>query len=226
MAVDTTILTIQNDDDIIKIDAENFIKQGYSVLEATTIIGGRNLAAQTNPDIIILDITLPDGCGLDYCRDLRAHSHVPVLFKCQDGTEDEIVRCLMAGGDGCLPKPYDARLTMAKVHALLRRTRQSTQADAASLVVGPITLSAMHRRAYLNGEDMMLRPKEFALLHILLLNENKAVSPDRLYEEVWGQPLNGSRRALISCISRLRGKIERMGYGIEIERGVGYRLVR
>jgi len=228
--MNATILLIQNDrDDATKIKKEIFTTQGFGVLETATTKHGHNLITWEHPDIIIADVMLKDGCGLAFCKDLRGYSQIPVLFKCARGTEDEIVQCLMAGGDGCLPKPYDARLTLAKVEALLRRVRHALQtATGTDFVLGAISFSPAYQRAYFDGKDMMLRPKELALLRVLLLNENKTLSPDTLYEAVWGQPASGSRRALISCVSRLRRKIEGMGmgYGIEVERGVGYRLVK
>jgi len=228
--VNATVLIIQNNGDhATKIKKEIFTTQGFDVLETATTKHGHKLITWEHPDIIIADVMLTDGCGLTFCKDLRGYSQIPVLFKCTRGTEDEIVQCLKAGGDGCLPKPYETQLTLAKVEALLRRTRHALKtATETAFAFGAISFSPAYQRAYFDGKDMLLRPKELALLRVLLLNENKALSPDALYEAVWGQPASGSRRALISCVSRLRRKIEGMGlgYGIEVERGVGYRLVK
>jgi len=228
--MNATILIIQTDgDNVTQIKKEIFTAQGYGVLEATTIREGENVLTWESPDIIISDVMLADGCGLAFCQKLRRNSQIPMLFKCALGTEDEIVQCLQAGGDDCLPPPYDTRLALAKVEALLRRMHHGLRVQAtttADFAVGAISFSPTFQRAYLDGKDMMLRPKEFALLRILMLNENKTIGPDVLYEAVWGQPAGGSRRALISCVSRLRRKIEGMGYCIEVERGVGYKLVK
>lgn len=223
MICETTILIVENDLEASRLESEIFVKQGYCVLVANTIGRGLNLFAWDRPDLIIADITLPDGCGLEFCKEIRGRSGIPVLFKEEDDTKDEIVRCLKAGGDDYLPKPYDDGVLLAKVEALLRRNRFAGYAD---LSFGSISFSITSGRAFLGNEDMMLSPKEFALLRFFVLNENKTVSAKQLYEAAWGQPMAGSNRALISAISRLRGKIEGLGYEIEAERGVGYRFIK
>jgi len=224
-----TILIIENNTQTQNIKLDALITQSHNTLTAKSISHGRNLFAWEKPDLIIMDIAFPNSCGINFAKELRnqgnAHNFVPIIFKSNLGTMDEIVLCLKAGGDDYLPKPYDPSVALAKIEALLRRAWPSTR-TLTDLSIGPFSFSAMHRRCYINQKDVLLNPKEFALLHYLALNESKTISTAQLYEAAWGQSLVNSKRALITTISRLREKIKESGYEIEAVRGVGYRLFR
>jgi len=214
-----TILLVEDNPDIMKINRSALAMRGCRVLEAETVEQGRELMEKENPDLIILDILLPDGNGLDFCEELRKDNNVPILFLSALGGNQDIVNGLIKGGDDYLPKPYDLDVLLARVEALLRRAGRKPEAV---ITVGALTLDTVSQRVTLNGEDIVLAQKEFALLLLFTQNEDKIMSAEYIYKNAWGQPMAGDKNAVRMAISRLRGKIEPSGYDISAIRGKGY----
>ena len=197
-------------------------RRGYEVITALNLAEARIAIQEQMPDLFVLDIMLPDGSGLDFMAELRKYSQTPVLFLTGlTGTED-IVRGLTAGGDDYLTKPYDFGVLLARAEALLRRAQQVPE----QIHLGHLCLDITADVATLDGIDLLLSQKEFALLLSFVQNEGRFLSGDYLYEKVWKQPMAGNSNTLKTTITRLREKIRDWGYRIEWSRGEGYCLER
>lgn len=214
-----TILMIEDNVDIMKINRSELTMHGYRVLEAETLEKGRDLLEQENPDLILLDILLPDGNGIAFCEELRKKSDVPILFLSALDENQHIVNGLMSGGDDYLPKPYDMDIMVARVEALLRRVRRK---EEPMITKGALTLDTLSHHAFVKGKDIHLTQREYAVLLYLVQNEGMEISTEQLYETAWGQPMQDNPNAVKIIVSRLRKKIEPSGFKITVIRGVGY----
>lgn len=214
-----TILLIEDDAVILKTNCKALELQGYNVLCASSLARGHALLERNSPDLIVLDILLPDGNGLDYCEKLRGSSKVPLLFLSALDTNKDIVAGLQAGGNCYLSKPYNMAVFLAQVQALL----QLNHYEDATLSFGMLTLDRNSRRVCSEGKDLLVRPREFALLEILVKNEG-FISSEKLYQSVWGMDTVEDTRTVKEHISRLRRKLNGHGVIIESKRGRGYRL--
>ena len=193
-------------------------RRGYSIRQAYTLAEARAIVADEPPRAIVLDIQLPDGNGLDFLQELRETSNTPVLMLTAMGTPEDIVKGLEAGGDDYLPKPYVLPVFLTRVEALLRRA--SIIPD--KLSIGPITIDTASNRAYINGVDMSLPPKELSLLRLFMQYPEKTMCAEFLYEKVWGQKMLGDENSLKRAVSTLRAKLEDSNYTIVASRGEGY----
>lgn len=213
------ILLIEDNPHIMKINRAALTRRGYRVVGAETIEKGRALLEHENPDLLILDIMMPDGNGLIFCEEVRKKSTLPILFLSALTENQDIVNGLMRGGDDYLPKPYNLDVLLARVEALLRRTRRTIETV---LTRGVLTLNTVSQCVLVNGEDILLTPKEFAILLYLVQNEGREIQMEQLYEEAWGKPMGDDTSAVKTTVSRLRKKIETSGFTIVFARGAGY----
>ncbi|NLI93677.1 MAG: response regulator transcription factor [Peptococcaceae bacterium] len=221
-----TILIVEDDHDIMSANREALELEGYRVIEADTLAKGRSVAESTPLDLIILDILLPDGNGLTYCEELRGKNDIRILFLSALNTKADVLAGLRAGGDDYVAKPYDMDELLVRVEALLRRGKLIGLAEP-PLCLGGLELDLISRRALVDGKDILLKPKEFALLEILMRSHGSAVAANELYEKVWGMEAAGDSRTVKEHISRIRGKLgESSELCILFERGRGYRLVK
>jgi DNA-binding response OmpR family regulator len=214
-----TILLVEDDRDIMRLNSKLFKEAGYRVLEAGTVAASVRIMQNERPDVIVLDIMLPDGNGLALCRKLRGeNSEPPILFLSARNQPLQIVDGLKSGGDGYLPKPYDLNVLLANVEALLRRASHVPK----TVSKGPLNLDIASNQAVLNGKDMLLTQKEFALLLLFIQNEGRRFSAEYLYDKVWKASMNSDARVVRYHISILRKKLSRSGYTIVSRRGEGY----
>ncbi|MCL2357255.1 MAG: response regulator transcription factor [Defluviitaleaceae bacterium] len=219
------ILLAEDNEEIQLVNKNMLEEHGYAVRLAANLAEARTRLAATVPDIIILDIMLPDGNGLDFLQELKqgASANVPVLLLTALKTNKDQAKGLRAGGDDYLSKPYDYDIFLARIEALLRRSKSST---ADILAFGRLSINTVEQRAYSDGTDLLLKPKQYALLYILARQAGQIVSGKDLYERVWGLKPVESNRSLISAVSRLRVKLEGSGYTIETVRNKGYVFAR
>lgn len=219
-----TILMIEDNPDILRANAAELRMEHYRVLEADTLEAGRALAQRECPDLLLLDILLPDGSGLDYCREVFGQNAPRILFLSAMNAPEDVIAGLRAGGDDYMTKPYLMQELLARVEALLRRT-QVAQPVPEPLCVGSLELNATAGRAYLAGQDLLLTPKECALLEILLARLGQFTASAELYELVWGMEAVDTR-PIRQHIRRLRDKLGKNApILIESEQGSGYRIV-
>jgi DNA-binding response OmpR family regulator len=162
---------------------------------------------------------LPDGSGLDFLEELRRNTDIPVLLLSALAEPGDTVKGLRAGGDDYLAKPYDNAELLARIESLLRRTSRPPK----PLAKGRLTLNMISGMAFVDGRDLLLSHKEFAVLLLLAQNEGKTVSTEYLYKEAWGLPMSDNR-TLLKHISDLRKKLEGETTAFEIVnvRGEGY----
>ena len=193
-------------------------RRGYAIRQAYTLAEAKEFTEEEPPLAIVLDIQLPDGNGIDFLQELRETSNVPVLLLTAMGTPEDVVSGLFAGGDDYLSKPYELPVFLMRVEALIRRA--SLIPD--KLAIGPLMIETASSRAFINGVDMRLQQKEYALLQQLVQQPEKVLSAECLYEKVWGQKMHGDGNALRKAISNLRTKLEDSGYTITMSRGKGY----
>lgn len=190
----------------------------YEVAIAMNLAEARECLSTQMPDVVVLDIMLPDGSGLDFLQELRQNTELPVLMLTALGSNEDTVRGLSLGADDYLAKPYDYQVLAARVEAFLRRAQQVPE----RIIKGRLCLDVTADVATCEGADLLLSQKEFSLLLIFVQNEERFISAEYLYEKVWKQPMVGSSNTLKTTINRLREKIKKCGYRIEWSRGEGY----
>lgn len=218
---DTVVLLVEDNCKILDGNRYFLERSGYAVDAAHTLREARERIAARPPSLIVLDIMLPDGSGLDFLRELRQTSAVPVLLLTSLNEPEDVVRGLAEGGDDYLPKPYHFGVLLARVKALLRRSACVPE----RLQKGALRLELLSGQAFLDGEDMRLTPKQFSLLLLLMRNEGKTLSAAYLYESVWKQPLSNDCNALWKQISQVKTKLaDKSGLSLTQFRGEGYCL--
>ncbi len=200
-------------------------REGFEVDVALDGIQGLESFRAREPDIVLLDLMLPGMPGMDVCRQIRTTSDVPVIMLTAKDSEADIVAGLEVGADDYVTKPFSMRELTARVRANLRRP-VATEQDVV-LTAGPLTLDPVRHEVRLEGKEVELRPKEFALLEMLLLERGRLVTRSTLLETVWGPAFYGDPKTLDVHIRRLRAKIEKDPHRPELiltVRGFGYKL--
>ncbi len=223
------IMLVEDDTRVMALNERKLSRRGYRTVKAYSLAEARKLLQTHKPDILVMDVMLPDGSGVDFCAEYRKFADTPVLFLSGKAQVDDRVAGLSAGGDYYLTKPYDYDELVAVVESLLRRKETAEQATASAAPevtkFGPLVLDSVAARAQVNGEDIMLTPKEFALLMRLAQSPGEHVLPEVLYEKVWGMNMGGDDRAVRTQVSRLRKKLEATKLlAIKSDRSSGYLL--
>ena len=220
------ILVIDDEPALLRVLTAGLEARGYSVRAAATAKEALDLAAVDEPDVTLLDLGLPDLDGIDVCRHLRRSSRHPIIVLTADGAEDRKVEALDAGADDYVTKPFSLPELLARVRVALRhRAYLSSVLDHDAIQVGALTVDVDAHVAVLEGEEMDLTPKEFALLTLLARNAGKVLTHNTVLEQVWGPAQ--SRDTLRTHVQQLRRKV---GDGpthprLLTEPGIGYRLV-
>jgi DNA-binding response OmpR family regulator len=197
-------------------------RQGYDVLSAME--GGRalELIKSARPFFVVLDLMLPDQSGFQVLKSLRSFSQVPVIIlTAKDADQDKILG-LELGADDYMTKPFNPGELVARVRAILRRSGPAV--ESTGLTAGGVMLLTDEREVKADDQGVDLTPKEFDLLHYLLLNRGIALSRERLLEEVWGYSFYGDSRTVDAHVRQLRKKLGRWGTLIQTVWGVGYKL--
>ena len=182
-----------------------------------TLAEARLRLKERTPDIIVLDIMLPDGSGLDFIGELRQITSAPILMLIALGTAEDTVRGLSFGADDYLAKPYDYSVLAARIEALLRRAANVPQTFSA----GELMFNIIAGHVLLHGKDMLLTGKEFSCLLLLAQNEGITLSAKHIYETVWHMPFAGNSQAIRTVIARMRVKLTDSEYMIESQRKEG-----
>lgn len=226
----TRLLIIDDDPMITEPLARQLGTSGYEVLVAHDGRSGLDLAQTQKPDLVVLDVMMPELDGWEVCQKLRQNSVVPILMLTALGDEVDRILGLELGADDYLTKPFSVRELRARIKALLRRVELDQHAAPApnELVVGELRVALDSRQVYKGDELLQLRYKEFELLTLLLTRAGDVVTRAELFDKIWGTDWLGDTRTLDVHIRWLREKIEAdpsQPRYIQTVRGVGYRMV-
>jgi DNA-binding response OmpR family regulator len=213
------ILVVEDEDAIAAPLAEGLAREGFEVERVAT--GGEALQAP-EPDLVLLDLRLPDVDGYTVCRQLRARSNVPIIVVTAKGEEVDRVVGLELGADDYVVKPFGLRELVARIRAVMRRARGDVDARA-PLRVGALELDLRARRASLDGRELQLTAKELDLLALLAREPGAVVPRTRILEEVWHTTWQGSTKTVDVHVASLRKKLGDPRW-IETVRGIGHRL--
>lgn len=220
------ILIVEDDLGFLKLMKEGLQAERYQVATARDAFQARLEVKKGAPALILLDVGLPDGSGLDLCRELRADARtaaLPILFVTGKKSLADKVLGLKMGGDDYLTKPFELPELLARVEALLRRSKGALAA-AECLSEGDLRLDLAAHRATLKGRPLKLWPKEFLLLEAFLRSKNRLLTREQLFEAVWKVPYDGNTRQVDFLVHRLRGKLGPYAERISGVRSMGYRF--
>jgi DNA-binding response OmpR family regulator len=212
------VLIVEDDERLSQINCRALSSEGYEVKTAFSLKQAHFLIEDGDPDVILLDVKLPDGSGFDFCREIRERSAAHIIFLTSVTEADGELEGLVAGGDDYLRKPYGIDLLRSRVKIALHKERKTPQ----FIERGPFRLNIISAQVLVNDEDLLLAQKEFAVLLLLAQNEGKILSAEYIYEKAWGRAITGDKNALQMAVSRLRAKIEPFEYTITTYRGKGY----
>jgi DNA-binding response OmpR family regulator len=224
------ILVVDDEPAVTDLLAYNLRKAHYDVLTAADGRAALHLAQQSKPDLILLDLMIPEVDGLDVCRELRKSSSVPIIMITARGEEVDRVVGLEIGADDYVTKPFSVRELMARVKAVLRRAQNEVNEVEPSTILrgsGNLTMDLERRDVTVADTVLELTRLEFDLLHRLLSNTGRVLTRERLLEQAWGYDYVGDTRAVDSAIKRLRAKLRNASPEsdcIESVRGLGYRI--
>jgi DNA-binding response OmpR family regulator len=220
------ILIVEDETILLETVEMRFRKEGFSTFTAQSAEDGMRIFKRIHPDIMVLDIMLPQRSGLDLCRALRKESTVPIIFLTARVDEADRIEGLNIGGDDYVTKPFNLSELVARVKAVLRRATGDVPyevVEAGDLVVDPRSHTVT-----LDSRSLKLSPKEFSLLHFLARNKGQVFSRDALLDRVWGKDAYVEPRTVDVHIRWLRNQIEKDASSPEriiTLRGVGYKFV-
>ncbi len=212
------VLVVEDEDAIAEPLVEGLRREGMEVERVAT---GQAALEAPEPDLVLLDLRLPDLDGFEVCRRLRERSRVPIIVVSARGEEVDRVVGLELGADDYVVKPFGLRELIARIRAVMRRLEPEPPDGA--LHVDGLEVDIRARRAELDGSELALTPREFDLLALFAAEPGAALSRDRIFEEVWGTRWFGSPKTIDVHVAALRRKLGDPGW-IETVRGVGFRL--
>lgn len=223
------ILVVDDEPSVTDLIAYNLRKSLYDVRIAADGREALRLVREYSPDLILLDLMIPEVDGLDVCREIRRSSDVPVIMITARGEEVDRVLGLEIGADDYVTKPFSMRELLARIKAVLRRAQKVNGEESSSLLHGPgsLLMDVERRTVAVNGTPIELTRLEFDLFHRLLINPGRVLTRERLLEQAWGYEYVGDTRAVDSAVKRLRAKLRAVSDEadcIESVRGLGYRV--
>ena len=220
------ILVVDDDPLVVRLLRLHLDRAGYGVRSATTGQQAIDDSVEEIPDLVILDVMLPDLDGYEVCRQLREFSLVPVILLTAKGEQVDKLRGFELGADDYLTKPFAPQELLARVRAVLRRSRQAAEPTSRALLqCGDIVVDLVRRRVTARGEPVKLTPTEFKLLEQLAVNAGKVLPHAQLLTQVWGSEYRDDRDYLWAYVRRLRLKLEAnpdKPVHIRSEAGFGY----
>jgi len=224
------LLLVEDDEPMRRSVVANLAAHGYRVVEAGDVASALRSWDAERPDLILLDLGLPDGDGGSVVRRVRRESTTPILVLSARGAERDKVAALEAGADDYVTKPFGLAELRARVAALLRRTGGQAADPAGMVSLGPVTLDVVRHVATVGGTPVDLTPREYELLKTMLSNPGRLLTKARLLRAVWGTAYADEGHYLHVYVSRLRRKLAAADQAgetrdlIVAEPGVGYRI--
>ncbi len=219
-----TILVVDDEPNITQLLKLYLSRSGFQVETAANGEEALRKTRSLRPDLIVLDLKLPDIDGLEVCRRVRAESDIPlIMLTARDEDIDKIVGLEM-GADDYITKPFNPREVLARVRAVLRRAEGRLRADG-PIRLGDLVIDTNRREVFIGDQPVQLRAKEFDLLAALARNAGIVLDRDRLLNQVWGYDFSGDTRTVDVHIAWLRQKLAGSRVEIQTVRGAGYKLV-
>jgi two-component system, OmpR family, KDP operon response regulator KdpE len=220
------VLVIDDDPALLRALRVGLHAEGHEVVTASTGEQGISSAAVTSPDVVVLDLGLPDIDGLTVCRRIREFDDVPIIVLSAVDSEDRKVAALDDGADDYMTKPFGMAELEARIRTALRHHTPSSEGPAvARVAVGPLDLDLVHQQAQLKGTTVELTAKEFQLLAFLARHATKVCTHQMILTEVWGRGYSKEAQYLHAYVHRLRQKLgEQGGVTIKTTPGIGYVL--
>jgi two-component system response regulator RegX3 len=230
------VLVAEDEESFVEALEIGLTREGFDVTVATDGNDALALFDEVQPDLVLLDIMLPKLSGIDVCRAIRSRSSVPIIMVTAKGTEIDTVVGLEVGADDYVTKPYRLRELVARMRAVLRRTRAERRAEGGAelgpgessvVEVGDVRIDPDRHRVFVRGDEVVLRRKEFELLLLLVENAGRVLTRDTLIDRVWGSDYVGDTKTLDVHVKRLRNHVEADPSNpaiITTVRGVGYRF--
>ncbi len=223
-ATQARVFIIDDEPPIIELARLYLEREGYRVEGFGTAASGLSRISASSPDLVILDLMLPDGDGFEICRQVRARSDIPILMLTARADDVDKIVGLELGADDYMTKPFNPRELVARVKAILRR-RSPGEADSSEVRVGPLTVDLSRHEARLQERLLQLRSKEFALLAAFARAPGIVLTRERLLDKVWGYDYAGETRTVDVHVNHVRDKLAGSSVAIETIRGTGYKLV-
>ena len=222
------VLLVEDEPDLNQTVAFNLDSEGYSVESAFNGKEALKLIEDKTPDLILLDLMLPDMSGLEICRILRSSKktkNIPIMMVTAKGEEIDRIVGFELGADDYIVKPFSIREFMLRVAAMLKRSGDKINNDEEKIIFGSLEIDIAAHRVKLKDKEVPLTAKEFSLLHYLVVERIGRVSTrDALLDDVWGYNCEVTTRTVDTHVKRLRAKLSDVGNNIETVRGVGYRF--
>jgi two-component system, OmpR family, phosphate regulon response regulator PhoB len=219
------VLVVEDETDLLRTLEYNFRQAGFETFSATSGSEGLRLAVAKDPDLVLLDLMLPDVQGTEVCRQLKSDPKTratPVIILTARGEEVDRVVGFEIGADDYVTKPFSVRELILRARAVLRRGDHSESLETVKL--GNLTIDSQAHRVHVDGHEISLTALEFRLLWTLVRRHDRVQTRQMLLNDVWGLHLNVETRTIDTHIKRLREKLGTAGSLIETVRGVGYRL--
>lgn len=224
----TKILIVEDEESVLDPLELLLSKEGFSIVTARDGKEALEKFAQTSPDLILLDLMLPEISGTEVCRQIRIKSSVPIIMLTAKDTEVDKVVGLELGADDYIVKPYSKAELVARIKAVLRRQNSETQVDDLGVIsAGPVNIDIDRHLVTINGASISMPLKEFELLEFLVRNSGRVLTRAQLIDRVWGSDYFGDTKTLDVHVKRLRAKIESDPANpvyIQTIRGLGYKF--
>ena len=227
MGANKKILVVEDERDILQLVKLYLEKEGYRVSTAATGPDGLKAARAEHPDLLVLDLMLPDMDGLEICKRLRGDQQtatLPIIMLTAKAEESDTVIGLELGADDYVTKPFSPKALVARVKALLRRVERSKDEAPSRSTYGPLVVDRSRHEVTANGRDVTLTAKEFGLLEYLLQHPGRVLTRDILLNAVWGYEYYGSTRTIDVHVRRLKQKIPLLNDAIVSIKSLGYKL--
>ncbi len=224
----TKILVVEDEESVLDPLELLLTKEGYSIVTARDGKEALEKFDQSSPDLILLDLMLPEISGTQVCRQIRSKSSVPIIMLTAKDTEVDKVVGLELGADDYIVKPYSKAELVARIKAVLRRqNNESVSSDLGLITAGPVSIDIDRHLVTINGSTISLPLKEFELLEFLARNKGRVLTRTQLIDRVWGSDYFGDTKTLDVHVKRLRAKIEKDPANpvyIQTIRGLGYKF--
>lgn len=225
-----TILLVDDEKEIVTLMEIYLKNEGYIVLKASDGVEALEQLQAHPVDLILLDVMMPRMDGLQACIRIREENHIPIIMVSAKAQDMDKISGLSIGADDYVEKPFNPLVLLAKVKSQLRRYKQFnniSQMNDSRIVIDDLVIHTSNYKVTLDGEEVKLTPREFAILKMLAVNRGNVLSMEQIYQEVWNEPFMESKNTVMVHIRKIREKIEsdpRNPKYIETVWGIGYKI--